>query len=252
MVRHSKGRPMTTDSRKRGTNRIAALPTAAAFALVTLGAGAAFGAGHSTEPSEIAHRGVPAMASPKIATLQMSTGASGVLAEPEAGQPLGGHDLHFQDRVGGNLYMMKTEANGAFSTMLPEGAYDLRGMNGTVIERGVSVGSSAVNLGQVSPPGPYNVWRFFERQEIGEAIVQSPAPATAYLPASSGESMPISVREVRSPAVMGAGPQGEALPPAEVIPSQIYQQTVIPPGADVTIPGATSPEDTAPAGNGER
>ena len=64
--------------------------------------------------------------------------------------------------------------------------------------------------------------------------------------------MPISVREVRSPAVMGAGPQGEALPPAEVIPSQIYQQTVIPPGADVTIPGATSPEDTAPAGNGER
>jgi len=52
--------------------------------------------------------------------------------------------------------------------------------------------------------------------------------------------------------VMGAGPQGEALPPAEVIPSQIYQQTVIPPGADVTIPGATSPEDTAPAGNGER
>jgi len=242
---------MTIDLIMRRANWIAALPAAAAFALVTLGAGAARGAAHSTEPSEIAHRSVPAMASPKIATLQMSTGVTGVLAPPQAGQPLGGHELHFQGRVGGNLYMMKTEANGAFSTMLPEGDYDLREMHGAAIVRGVSVGSSPVNLGQVSSPGPYNVWRFFERQEIGEAIVQSPAPATAYLPTSNGEALPISVREVRSPAVMGAGAQGQALPPAEVIPSQIYQPTVIPPGADVPMPGTAPSEDRAPAGSGE-
>jgi hypothetical protein len=234
----------------RRTNWIAALPAAAAFALVTLGAGAALGAAHSTEPSEIAHRSVPAMASPKTATLQMSTGVTGVLAQPEAGQPLGGHELHFQDRVGGNLYMMRTEANGAFSTRLPEGAYDLRGMHGAVIVRGVGVGSNPVNLGPVNPPGPYNVWRFFERQEIGEAIVQSPAPATAYLPPSSGAPLPISVREVRSPAVMGAGTQGQALPPAEVIPPQIYQPTVIPPGADMTMPGTAPPNDMAPPRSG--
>ena len=240
---------MTIDLRMRRANRIAALSTAAVLALVAFGAGAARGAARSTEPSEIEHRGVPAMASPKVATLQMSTGVTGTLAAPETGQPLGGDELHFQDRVGGNLYMMRTEANGAFSTMVPEGVYDLRGMHGTVIGRGVSVGSSPVNLGPVSPPGPYSVWRFFERQEIGEAIVQSPAPATAYLPPSSGGSMPISVREVRSPEVMGAGPGGQALPPVEVIPSQIYQPTV-PRGADASMPGTTPPEDTAPAPRG--
>jgi hypothetical protein len=242
----------TFEPRMRRTNRAAARAAAAAavaFASIALGAGAAQAAAHSTEPSELARRSVSEMASPKVATLQMSSSVSGVLAAPEAGQPLGGHELHFQDRVAGNLYTARTEANGAFSTMLPQGVYDLRGMWGAVIVRGLTVGPGPVNLGQINPPGPYNAWRLIERQEIGQAIVQSPAPATACLPSGSG--LPIAVTPIRSPAVMGAGPGGQALPPAEVIPSQIYQQTVIPPGADASSPGmAPPPEDIAPAPGG--
>jgi hypothetical protein len=263
---------MKMDSKMRGPKAIAAKITeelaAAAFAMPlagraimtafvmlalvvvpALGATAANAAEHSGEPSDLAHRSVSAMASPEVATLQMSTVVTGVLAASEAGSP-GLHDLHFQNRVSGNLYVLRTEPNGAFSTMLPQGIYDLRGMHGAVIASAVMVGQSPVNLGQVRSPGPYNVWRLLEWQETGPVIVTSPAPATAYLPNLALGPQPIVVTPVISPRVMGAGPNGEALAPAEVMPTQEYEQTEIPAGADVPRPGVATPQEMSPAPGG--
>ena len=59
-----------------------------AFVTIALTATFAFGPGtanaieHSGEPSALARRSVPAMASPEVATLQMSTAVTGVLAAP--------------------------------------------------------------------------------------------------------------------------------------------------------------------------
>jgi len=246
------------DSKMRWLKMITAKVATAAFAIAcvtmmatfAIGAGTAHAASHSGEPSELAHREVPAMASPGVATWQMSTTVTGVLAAPEAGEPLAGHELHFQDRISGNIYTVRTGANGAFSTMLPQGVYDLRGMHGAVIARGVIVGQNPVNLGQVNPPGPYNVWRLFERQEVGQAIVKSPAPVTAYVPSSGGAPQAIAVTSIVSPQVMGAGPGGAALAPAEVMPAQIQEQTEIPSGAEVPGPGMPPAQGMTPAPQG--
>ncbi|HVB81855.1 MAG TPA: hypothetical protein VNE82_18145 [Candidatus Binataceae bacterium] len=249
------------DSRMRWPKIIAAQVAAAAIAMafvaiafvttelaiaLAIGARAANAAAHSGEPSELAERNVAAMAPPETVTRQMSTVVTGVLAAPAAGS-LADHDLHFQGRVSGNIYTLRTQADGAFSIMLPQGVYDLRGMHGAVIVSAVMVGQSPVDLGQVHPPGPYNVWRLIERQEIGEAIVRSPAPATAYLPNLGEAHQPIAVTPMVSPMVMGAGPAGKALAPAEVMPAQIQEQTELPSGAQVPPPGMRPAPEMAPA-----
>lgn len=233
--------------------------TAAAFAAIVMvaalvaGGATADAAAHSGEPSGLAERNLPAMASPALAIRQMSTAVTGVLAAAEAGAPPAGQWLHFQGRISGNIYIVRTESNGGFSTMLPAGLYDLRDMHGTVIASGVTVGQSPVDLGQVRPPGPYNVWWLVEQQKIGEAIVESPAPATAYIPNAGQGPQPIAITPVVSPRVMGAGPSGRALAPAEVIPEQMERQTEIPSGTQLPPPGMPPDEEMAPApvpGNG--
>jgi hypothetical protein len=226
-----------------------AFVTIALVVTLALGAATANAAEHTGEPSDLAKRAVPVMASPESAALQMSTMVTGVLAAPEAGSPAG-HDLHFQNRLSGNIYAMRTDVNGAFSATLPRGVYDLRGMHGAVIASAVMVGQDPVNLGQVHSPGLYNVWRLFEWQQTGPVIVTSPAPATAYLPNLVGGSQPIAVTPVVSPPVMGAGPNGEPLAPAVVLPAQIYEQTELPAGADVPPPGIPTQQEMSPAPGG--
>jgi hypothetical protein len=216
--------------------------TTAAFATtfaMAFASGAA--AAQSTEPPEIAERNVAAMSSPDLVTQQMSVPVSGVLTAPDDG-PLAGHELHFQERVSGNIYTVRTHPDGSFSTMLPHGIYDLRGQHGAVIARAVIVGQSPVNLGQVHPPGPFDVGRLFERQEIGQAVVNSPAPATAYIPGAGEGPQPVGVVPIASPPVLGAGPNGQKLPPAVVIPPQIQYETDLPSGAQVPAPGMPAAE----------
>jgi hypothetical protein len=222
-----------------------AFVTIALVVTLALGAGTVNAAEHTGEPSDIARRAVPAMDSPAAATQQMSTMVTGVLAAPEAGSPAG-HEMHFQDRLSGNMYTVRTKADGSFSTMLPQGVFDLRGMHGAVIVAGVVVGQGPVNLGQVSSPGPYNAWRLLQWQQISQAIVSSPAPATAYLPNLEGGPQPISVTPVTNPRVMGAGPNGQPLAPAVVIPAKTSEQTEIPAGADVSPSGPPPAEELAP------
>ncbi len=228
--------------------RAALAGAAVAMAIVMTavsGAAAVNAAAQSTELSAIAGHEVAAMAPPGVATQEMSTPVSGTLAAPEAG-PLARHELHFQGRVSGDIYTVRTGGGGAFSTMLPAGVYDLRGEHGAMIARAVMVGSSPVNLGQVHAPSRYNMWRLLERQEIGQAIVQSPAPATAYVPAPGEGRAPVAVTPVASARVMGAGPNGQPLAPAEVMPAEIQQQTELPAGAEVPAPGMPPAQDLAP------
>jgi hypothetical protein len=247
---------MMADSKIRGRDMIAAKLPRAAFTMpgvtITLVAMFAVGAGRvnaesrSGEPPEIARRQVSAMAPPAVVTWQMSTQVSGVLAAPEAGEPPAGHELHFQNRMSGNLYTLRTGPTGAFSIMLPQGVYDLRGKHGAVIASGVIVGQSPLNLGQVTPPSHYDVRRFFQRQEVGQVIVKSPAPASAYVPSPGEAPLPIAVTPIKSPPVMGAGPGGAPLAPAEVIPSEIEEQTQIPSGVEMPRPGMPPAQDMMP------
>lgn len=241
MVRSKMRRP------KMAAPRVARAAVIMAIVMTAvIGAATADAAMRSTEPSDIAKRHVASMAAPGIATQEMSIPVSGVLAAPEGG-PLAGHELHFQGRVSAEIYTVRTGVDGAFSTTLPQGVYDLRGEYGAVIASGVVVGPSPVNLGQVHAPGPYDVWRLLEWQEIGQAIVKSPAPATAYVPAAGEGPAPVAVTPVANPRVMGAGPNGQPLAPAEVMPAEIQQQTELPSGAEVPVPGMPPAQDAAPA-----
>jgi hypothetical protein len=211
--------------------------TAAALAtsfVMAFASGAA--AAQSTDPPEIAERNLAATSTPYLATQQMSVPLSGVLTAPGDG-PLAGHELHFQERVSGDIYTVRTHPDGSFSTMLPPGLYDLRGQHGAVIASAVMVDQSPVNLGQLHPPGPFDVGRLLERQEVGQAIVNTPAPATAYVPSAGEGSQPVAVLPIASPPVMGGGPSGQKLPPAVVIPPQIQYQSDLPAGAQVPAPG---------------
>jgi hypothetical protein len=201
-------------------------------------------AAQSTDLPESAERNDAAPSTPYLATQQVSVPVSGVLAAPGAG-PLVGHELHFQERVGGDIYTVRTRAGGAFSTMLPQGIYDLRGEHGAVIASAVKVDQSPVNLGQVHPPGPFDVGRVLERQEVGQAIVNTAAPATAYVPSAGEAPQPVAVLPIASPPVMGGGPGGKPLPPAVVIPPQLQYRTDLPPGAQVPAAGV-APAEMAP------
>jgi len=109
--------------------------------------------------------------------------ASGVFTS-ESGTPLAEHQLHFENRVSGDIYLARTGADGSFSTELPPGLYDLRAERGLVVKAGVIVGQDDVEVGHVTSGAPFDVRRPFEREGIGPALVQTEAPATAHVGAA--------------------------------------------------------------------
>ena len=121
--------------------------------------------------------------------------------------------MHFQNRLSGNLYTVRTEANGAFSTMLPEGVYDLRGKHGAVIASGIVVGQTPVNLGQVGSPAPTMSGVCSTGSRSVRRSSESPAPATAYLPNLGASPQPIAVTPVVNPAVMAEPMESRSRPP---------------------------------------
>ena len=249
MVRSKMHRSEMAASRIAGAALAGATVAMAVVMAGVTGAAAANTAAQSTEMPKTAERKVAAMAPPGVATQEMSIPVTGTLTGPDGG-PLPGRELHFQERINGDVYTVRTRGGGAFSTKLPHGVYDLRGENGDIIARAVIVGSNSINIGQVHMPGLYDVRRLFERQEVGQAIVRSPAPAAAYVPAPGEAQVPVAVTPVASARVMGAGPNGQRLAPAEVMSATIQQQTALPSGAEVPEPGMQPvPQDLAPAPN---
>ena len=137
---------------------------------------------------------------------------SGTYTSP-AGRPLPDHQLHFENRISGDMYLTRTGSDGSFSSDLPPGTYDLRAERGLVVRPGIRVeeSSTALNVGRVSEGAPYDVRRPFEREGIGPSILNMEAPATAHLekqaaaPAPSGVPSPAAA-PAASPSVAALTP----------------------------------------------
>ena len=98
------------------------------------------------------------------------------------GAPQQGREVHFEERLTNDIFVAVTGPSGTFSADLPEGVYDLRTETGPIIDGGIAVGASAVALGKVQDVAGDDLTRFFQTQEVGEAIVKSEAPSTADVP----------------------------------------------------------------------
>jgi len=141
------------------------------------------------------------------------------------GQPADKRQLHFENRVTSDIFVAPTKPDGSFSAHLPPGIYDLRAERGLVLASKIRVDSDDVNVGHVLEPAPLDVRRLFERQTVAEALVESPAPATAN--GVSGRALTAMRYGYEAVAPMGAPgtpapestPLGEATPVAESSPS---------------------------------
>ncbi len=97
------------------------------------------------------------------------------------GKPLPDHQLHFQGRIVGDMFLVRTGSDGSFAADLPPGTYDLRAERGLIVRPGIRVVGENLNVGRVSDGAPLDVRRPFERQGIGPSLVDTAAPATAHL-----------------------------------------------------------------------
>jgi hypothetical protein len=141
------------------------------------------------------------------------------------GQPADKRQLHFENRVTSDIFVAPTKPDGSFSAHLPPGVYDLRAERGVVLASRIRVDSNDVSVGHVLEPAPLDVRRLFERQTVAEALVESPAPATANV--VSGRALAAMRYGYEAVAPMGppgtpapeSTPLGEATPVAESSPS---------------------------------
>jgi hypothetical protein len=125
-------------------------------------------------------------------TILMIVAATALLADAalvsgvyvnSAGTPLPDHQLHFQNRVSGDMYLARSGSDGSFSADLPPGIYDLRGERGLEIREAIVVENSPLSIGKVKRSTMLSdVLRApFERQGIAPTLVNTDAPATAHV-----------------------------------------------------------------------
>jgi hypothetical protein len=106
------------------------------------------------------------------------------------GRPANQRQLHFENRVSHDMFIAPTGSDGTYSVDLPPGVYDLRAERGVILKSGVVVaGDQPVDAGQAVEPAPLDVRRPFEREGVGENIVQTEAPGTANLHGRPQEAM---------------------------------------------------------------
>jgi hypothetical protein len=142
------------------------------------------------------------------------------------GSPANKRQLHYENVVTNDIYVAPTNPDGSFSADLPPGVYDLRAERGVVLAGKIRVGNQEVSVGHVVEPAPLDVRRPFEHEGVAEAIVDSPAPATANI--VSGRPLEAMKYGHEAMAPLGAPvgtpapretPLGEATPVAAASPS---------------------------------
>lgn len=106
------------------------------------------------------------------------------------GAPLADRQVHFENRVSGDIYLARTNSDGSFSAEVPPGIYDLRAERGLVVKSHIVVGGADFSVGQVFEGAPLDVRRPFEREGIGPSLVDTGAPATAHLHAAAPAASP--------------------------------------------------------------
>ena len=95
------------------------------------------------------------------------------------GRPADKRQLHYENTVTSDIYVAPTKPDGSFTADLPPGVYDLRAERGVILASRIRVDAADVNIGHVVEPAPLDVRRPFQHEGVAEAIVDSPAPATA-------------------------------------------------------------------------
>jgi hypothetical protein len=89
--------------------------------------------------------------------------------------------LHYENRITGDIYVAPTEPDGSFRADLPPGLYDLRAERGVILHYKIRVDNADLNVGHVVEPAPLDYHRPFQREAVADAIVENPAPSTANL-----------------------------------------------------------------------
>jgi hypothetical protein len=113
-----------------------------------------------------------------VVSLARAANVSGVMSYRD-GKAADKRQLHYENLVTSDIYVAPTQPDGSFTADLPPGWYDLRAERGLVLAGGIRVDNADINIGHVVEPAPLDVRRAFERESVGEAILDSPAPATA-------------------------------------------------------------------------
>ncbi|MGH7923629.1 MAG: hypothetical protein ACREQH_03445 [Candidatus Binatus sp.] len=136
--------------------------------------------------------------------------------------------LHYENRVTHDIFVAPTNPDGSFTADLPPGLYDLRAERGVILASKIRVDKKDVSIGHVVEPAPLDVRRPFEHEGVAEALLESPAPATANL--TSGR--PLAAMKYGHEAIAPFGapvgtpapretPLGEATPVAAASPSAL-------------------------------
>lgn len=95
------------------------------------------------------------------------------------GAPAPHRELHFENRVSGDMYVAPTGSGGAFKADLPPGQYDLRAERGAILKDDIGVESAKLDVGRVMEPAPCDPRRLFEQESVAPSILQFAAPSTA-------------------------------------------------------------------------
>ena len=140
--------------------------------------------------------------------------------------------LHFQNRASGDMFVAPTDNQGDFAAYLPPGLYDLRAERGVILKDKILVGNDDFNIGRVVEPAPADPRRLLDRQGVAEAIVQSPAPATANMKGRPLESL----RQGHTVVQLLYGP-AKPLPPIPA-PEPALPTAPVPPPAAAASPAA--------------
>ncbi len=140
------------------------------------------------------------------------------------GRPAERRWLHYENRVTSDIYIAPTKPDGSFTADLPPGLYDLRAERGVIVASKIRVDAEDVNIGHVVEPAPLDVRRPFENEGVAEALLDSPAPATANLsgrPLGAMKYGQEAMAPVGAPATPApqSTPLGEATPVAAASPS---------------------------------
>ncbi len=140
---------------------------------------------------------------------------SGVLITVD-GKAARSRQIHFEDRVTHDLFLIMTDRDGKFSLDLPPGSYDLRSDRGAIMGPMIVVDEAGIALGNIVQPSG---WRglIFQREGVLKGVVTTPAPSTANIapfePVVAGEAG----APAASPAPTAKRPQVPLLstPPAK-------------------------------------
>jgi hypothetical protein len=124
---------------------------------------------------------------------------SGMLTAYGSSTPLVSRDLHFQNRVTGDIYLSPTHSDGSFRASLPPGTYRLSTETGAVLVNSIVVARPDIDLGRVNELAPLAPQRLWQSQSIAPTHLTSPAPSTAYVKTSDTTPLPATATAVPKP-----------------------------------------------------